>query len=271
MADNGASAAAEADVRQLALDAYGVRVQISTNSSAIFESIDSILPPGSVPCDAENVDQKFSVTTKDGVFFDIDVEGDMTTEYCDADVAVAVLERRLRAYVALNAPDRIFVHSGAVVSEGRAILIPGPSFSGKTTLVSELVRAGATYYSDEYAVLDESGLVHPYTKSLSMRLGADLHQTDQPVTEFGGEAGDKPAPVGLIVVTHYRPDAEWSPQRLTAGQGSLALLANTVPAQDRPKQALSAATAAVENATVLEGDRGEAAAIVDQLLNALRQ
>jgi hypothetical protein len=34
------------------------------------------------------------------------------------------------------------------------------SYSGKTTLVSELIRAGATYYSDEYAVIDERGRVH---------------------------------------------------------------------------------------------------------------
>ena len=39
---------------------------------------------------------------------------------------------------------------------GRAIVIPGRTFSGKSTLVAELVRAGATYYSDEYAVEDET-------------------------------------------------------------------------------------------------------------------
>jgi hypothetical protein len=35
-----------------------------------------------------------------------------------------------------------------------AILIAGRSFSGNTTLAAELVRAGATYYSDEFKVVD---------------------------------------------------------------------------------------------------------------------
>jgi hypothetical protein len=32
---------------------------------------------------------------------------------------------------------------------------PGTSFTGKTTLVDQLIRAGATSYSDGYAVIDE--------------------------------------------------------------------------------------------------------------------
>jgi hypothetical protein len=34
--------------------------------------------------------------------------------------------------------------------------------SGKTTLVKELVKAGATYYSDEYAVLGGDGRVSAF-------------------------------------------------------------------------------------------------------------
>jgi hypothetical protein len=30
--------------------------------------------------------------------------------------------------------------------------------------VAELVRAGATYYSDEFAVLDSRGRVHPFPR-----------------------------------------------------------------------------------------------------------
>ena len=66
-------------------------------------------------------------------------------------------------HVANYAPDRVFVHAGVVAWRGRALVLPGTSFAGKTTLVAELVRAGAIYYSDEYAVLDEQGRVHPYS------------------------------------------------------------------------------------------------------------
>ena len=62
---------------------------------------------------------------------------------------------------------------------GGALLLPGGSFTGKTTLVGALVRAGAVYYSDQYALLDEDGLIHPYP----------CH-----VERFGGSAGDEPVP-----------------------------------------------------------------------------
>ena len=84
----------------------------------------------------------------------------------DADLAIGsrslrhVLESfatRLKAYIAEMARRRVFVHAGAVGWHGKAIIIPGRSMSGKTSLVRELVRAGAIYYSDEYAVLDLQG------------------------------------------------------------------------------------------------------------------
>ena len=79
------------------------------------------------------------------------------------------LESHLQLYVAEWARRRIFVHAGVVGWRGRAILVPGRSFSGKTALIAAFVRAGATYYSDEYAVLDAKGRVHPYPRRLSIR------------------------------------------------------------------------------------------------------
>ena len=60
-------------------------------------------------------------------------------------------------FVAERAPDHLFVHAGVVGWEGRAIVMPGASFAGKTTLVQAWLEAGATYYSDEFAVLDRAG------------------------------------------------------------------------------------------------------------------
>ena len=63
----------------------------------------------------------------------------------------------------------VFLHAGVIGWRDRAFVFPGPSFAGKSTLIAELVRAGATYYSDEYAVVDEDGRVHPYARALQMR------------------------------------------------------------------------------------------------------
>ena len=109
--------------------------------------------------------------------------------------------------------------------------MPGAALTGKSTLVAALIRAGATYYSDQFAVLDEQGRVHPYATPLALpafpapvRPPAD-HDGDQ-----RGLAGEEPLPVGAIVLTSYRPGAEWRPRRLSRGEGALALMSQTVPA-----------------------------------------
>jgi hypothetical protein len=129
------------------------------------------------------------------------------------------------------------------------------------------VQAGAVYFSDEYAVLDSEGNVHPYARPLSIRDGSATQE--RPVTELGGVAADHSAQVSAVVITRYRAATEWLPRRLSAGEGVLALLANTVPAQDRPRESLQALSRAVRGAMILEGDRGEARDVAPALLDEL--
>jgi hypothetical protein len=156
-----------------------------------------------------------------------------------------------------------------VVADGtHAVVIPGPSFSGKSSLVAEFVRSGATYLSDEFAVLDTDGLVHPYPKPLSLR-NEGLSQSDFDVGELGGTAGEDALPVALVLMSRYVPGAHWAPRELSRGEATLAVLANTIPAQDRPEQSLSAVTNALRDAVTLEGERGEAAEVVGEALQLL--
>ena len=149
-------------------------------------------------------------------------------------------------------------------------LMPRRSFAGKTTLVAALVGAGATYYSDEFAVVDERGLVHPYAKSLSLRSNG-REQTDHSVESLGGTAGSEPLPIGAIVVTRYRRGAEWRPRRLSAGEGAMALLSNAVPARERPAQVMRAISRAAGDAIMVESERGEADALAPVLLAELER
>ena len=70
--------------------------------------------------------------------------------------------------VARRSPRLLFVHAGVVGWRGLAIVIPGRGSTGKSTLVAELVRRGAVYYSDAFAVLDEAGRVHPYRGAIGL-------------------------------------------------------------------------------------------------------
>ena len=257
-----------AEPHQIGFEAYGVPVVVGARSPELLARIEQVLPPGSRTSDPSDAGQDFALTTEDGISYWVRYESGAVSGSSDLDVALDVLASHLRQYVALHAPGLIFVHAGVAAHDGRAIVIPGRSFSGKSTLVAELVAGGATYYSDEYAVLDEEGFVHPYAKPLSLR-GGTLSQVDHPVESLGGTAGVDPVRIGLVVAAQYKPGAEWQPRRASAGDGVLVLMANTVTAQERPAEALSAIRRAVDSAVVLEGERGEASTIAAELLASM--
>ena len=87
------------------------------------------------------------------------------------------------------------MHAGVVGWKGWALVLPGKSGAGKTTLVAELIRAGATYYSDEYAVLDERGRVHPYARPLAVRVDGWRQRRRTPEW-FGARRGTRRCPSG---------------------------------------------------------------------------
>ena len=161
------------------------------------------------------------------------------------------LESALQFAVACNARSSLFVHAGVVGWRGRAILLPGRSMSGKSTLVAALVRAGAEYYSDEYALVDDQGRVHPYPRPLKLR-------EPQGVQKIAPErVGVKPLRAALVVSTRYSEGERFEPQERRPASGMMFLMANTVLALERPRFALERLIPMARDATILEG-RGEA-------------
>jgi hypothetical protein len=171
-------------------------------------------------------------------------------------------------FVAEHAPDHLFVHAGVVGWEGRAIVMPGASFAGKTTLVQAWLDAGATYYSDEFAVLDRAGRVHPFARPLAIRdASSAIRRT--PAAALGAETGTAPLPIGLILVASYRPGARWRPRRMTAAPALLALMRHTVAARGNPKHSMPILTQAACSGMALAGCRGEAGQLVAAALRHL--
>jgi hypothetical protein len=255
------------------IDSYGVKVGVRSNAPRLLDLLEPRLPPGWQAAASPVVDQLFSV------WVDPREDGTRRPSRLYAGRArrartrhlgelLATLESEIRQFVAAEARERVFVHAGVVGWRGRAIVVPGRSRSGKTTLVAELVKAGAEYFSDEFAVLDPEGRVHPFPKPLSVRGagGCDLHAERRSAEELGGVCGRGPLPVGLVVLTSYRPGASWTARRLSAGQAVLEMLAHTVPARLRPEASLAALGRAVDAAEVLEGERGEAQELAGRLL-----
>jgi hypothetical protein len=251
---------------ELAFEAYGVSVAVAAEDPELMERIEARLPPGHRRVEPAEDMPRLSLRRDLGDGFDVVAGGTAVTLSAELDVALRVLESQIRAEVALRSPEAVFVHAGAVAYEGRGIVLPGRSFSGKTTLVAALVRAGATYYSDEFAVLDEDGLLHPYAKPLSMRSVGARWGEESDAADLGGETGEVPLPVGMIVSTSYRAGESFEPERRSAGQGAIALVGNAVPARHRSDRVMATARRAAEAALVLDGARGEADVAAREIL-----
>ena len=254
---------------------YGLRIGVRTNTPAALEQLAAALPPGWQPSRSPEVDRVYSLLvggsgrqTNVRRYNLVYADAGRLARSMNLDDVLARLEGDLRIYIAERARRRVFVHAGVVGWRGRAILIPGASHSGKTALVAALVRAGATYYSDEYAVLDARGRVHPFSVALSLRDGPHGEVRKRRAEALGGSSGVAPLRVGLVAVTTYQRGASWRARPLSQGQAMLALLSHTVPARRRPRTALATLRKVVASAAVVKGLRGEADQMCGALLSA---
>ncbi len=243
-------------------ESFSVVAEAACDDRELFDAIPTVLPPGWRPGTGD-VAARFELTqagaiTRDGT--------EVAHTKGDRSAGLLRLGSTVRHHLALLAPDHVFIHAGVVSVGGASIVIPGSSHSGKTTLVAELVRAGATYYSDEYAPVDPEGLIAPYPKPLSVR-GADgeglgaLQAVPEP------QIATQPTRADLVVVTRYEAGATWRPEPCTGGEGALALLKHTVAARPRPSKALAAVGQLAREARVIAGIRGEAAGMADALID----
>ncbi len=258
------------------LKSYGVRIGIRSNDASVLDRVCEHLPHDWETSSSPVVDRVYSILLGgEGPRANVRrfslLYGDhlQLARSTDLEVVLERFESDLRLFVAELAKHRVFVHAGVVGWKGKAIVIPGRSYSGKSTLVAELVRAGATYYSDEFAVFDSRGRVHPFAKPLELREEGEYTQTKVSVAELGGHSGTKPLPVGLVLMTQFKSGARWRPRKLTAGKGVLELLFNTVSARRNPERALATLQRVTAKADVLKGVRGDATEAVPAMLQRI--
>jgi hypothetical protein len=254
--------------RRLVFSSFGVPVSIAYPRE-LEHHLPAVLPPARTRAPATAVPKRYHLGRRGERLLRAWEDDDgYVAEGDDPAFVLDILDSFIREHIACEAPDHVFVHAGAVAIEGSAVLFPGASFSGKSTLVAALVRAGATYMSDEFAVLDAAGRAIAYPRPISIRVpGSESLELD-PKGLGPVDAGD-PLPVAAVVVTEFRPDGVWKPQRLSPGTGGMRMFANTITAAKRPEQSLSAISRAVENAVVLESTRGDADELAPRLRDEL--
>lgn len=249
------------------LESFGVVIELQ-GPGDVHQVLTDYLP-ASRPSDRTDHDVAYEVRERrnNDTFLGYEIwrpNGTLVTREKDIGKVAQALANDLHFEIASHSTDYVFVHAGVVELHDRAIILPGRSMSGKTTLVTELLRQGATYYSDEYAVFDPDGLVHPYARQLRIR-ASDGTAENRPFDDFTTKVGTKPIPVGMIAALRYEKDALLEIASLGSGAAALALIDNTVRVRDEPASSVRAASTA-GNAIGLEGTRGEAEEAAAMLL-----
>jgi hypothetical protein len=248
-----------ADALAFGVSILGVRLTVASGSAPIAETLDRYvlpwLPHASV--DDEPADVIVEAQSAGDGRVEVRVDGAVADVVPSLSAAVPVVQRVLDEALIHQQTQVAVIHGGVVAHGGRVIVLPGPTGAGKSTLVAELIRQGAIYFSDEYALIDAAGCVHPYPRALLLR---DEPNHDRAVlaTELGGSVACEPAIPALILGLDYTADAELSLNALNQGEGVLLLLRNTPQAlADRP-WILAPLEHAVARATCYAGRRGEA-------------
>lgn len=261
--------------RQIKFQAYGVNICVESKRAVHLEAAQRQLKkvfPGGLEKTAGAIDFRFFIrwTKKEG--YELYRNDEKVNNFAEANFIFEALESQVRLTIAEFAGSRVFLHAGVVGWKGRAIVIPASSWSGKTTLVAELVKRGAAYYSDEYAVLDADGNVQPFPKWLSIRSRREpFEQTDQPVESLGGVAGSVTIPVGMVLIARFdqgkKMPRRWQPRRLSQGQGMMEILRHTMPIRNKPEFVLEVLNKLTARAIIVKTVRGEAAEFAETLLN----
>jgi hypothetical protein len=245
----------------LLIQGYGTRLQVDGDvpadvASALCDVLPQDLSLESVESQVDT-DARFSVFRAEGDVLQVLRDDIVISQVGSSEALFHALRMHVELAIAIFARSGTFVHAGVVGWRGVAVLVPGASCAGKSTLVAELVRHGAVYYSDEYAIVDGDGRVHPYARPITLRpSGGNLRPP----------AGTTPLEPALVVATTYRPHSKWAPRILTGARAVLPILDNVVVVQDRPALCLQLAARLAPRLLTLQGARPEAIEVAPVIL-----
>ncbi|MGK0276503.1 MAG: hypothetical protein ACI9N0_002897 [Ilumatobacter sp.] len=180
-------------------------------------------------------------------------------------------------------PKSLHLHAGAVVDDGKTILLLAPSGSGKSTLTCALVAAGACYRTDEVVAVDRDGLgVATFPKPISVkrsgigvaeRLTGLAHAAgttgwEIPGSSFGSIASDGDNPVTTLAFNSYLASQSVLVLPLHRATAVRHILADSQDVELVGPDSLVAAAGLVRSARCLQVTGGDAAEVADAILAA---
>jgi len=269
---SGASAKFKNGNSLLSFLAYGVKLELRIPDALLSQLTWPIVPGAEFarqgPPDAVLTVQA-GRSVEGEACYEVVENGAVISSLSGVEAAVGAVESWAQLTVATLAKGLVFVHAGVVRWKDRAIVVPGRSLTGKSTIVLSFVERGAGYHSDEYAIFDSEGQVHPYWRLPKLRVAYEQKAAGSLLGATLRGAPPEPVPLGWVLMSRYEAASRWRPRRLSCGETLLGLLDNTVPLRRRPEESVKVLAKAVKNAEGFEGLRGEAADFADQVLASL--
>jgi len=257
-------------MRTFAFESYGVRVRIESNRSRVLNRARSIATKsllGNLSEIEPHLAEHVFTFKRTPECLSLDLDGEFLGDNSISKGFFNYFESRVRVLVAEHAKDLVFMHAGAVAWKGKAVLFPANSYQGKTSLVAALVRRGAVYYSDDYAILDKNGFVHPFARPLSIRVkGRSEIRANRHVSSLGGVAGEVPLPVEAVILTKFRKNSRWNPKILSPGNGLLRMIEQTIPLQANPEFSLSTLKLVANRAIIARSSRPDLELCVNEIV-----
>jgi hypothetical protein len=253
--------------------ACGVPWQLQTDHQAAYRALVDRLPPGAAPSPARTAERSYALRTLPATVAEreasylLSADGRPLVRSSEIDEVADAFEENLRWLVAERSPRKVFLRAGVVGWRDRAIVIPGGRGTGKSMLVRALVAAGASFFSDDYAVL-EGNLVQPYP-SRQASWAMPGHALSWWLDDVKATRTVKPVPVGVVLFAPYQPGATFKPKLISRGKAVLGMFKHAVAAQRNPVQVLRALETVSRRCNALEGVRGDARTVAAYLLERL--
>ena len=252
--------------------AYGVEVVIEADDKEFFERVKRVAREALVgrvefvPVGKSSTNARYSFETDKNRVVHFDIAG-VTSGFVSEDLGFdRFLNGVIRAHVGSMAKSWVFIHAGVIEWKGKAVILPGHSHQGKTTLVAELIRCGAGYMSDEYAILDVGGKVHPFERDLGIRHSSSEPPVPVDPGEFGGARTLQPLEVGMVLFTRYIENGRWQPEPLTIGNAILESAPQVIPFSFNTEFVLKVLNTTFNRAIIVKSDRGEARETAPKIL-----
>lgn len=174
----------------------------------------------------------------------------------------------LQVLIAGKIENRVFIHAAVVAIDGKAIILPGQSGVGKSTITSALIRLGAQYLSDEFALIDSMGMVHPYARYLAIKNPTFGVKRLSPEA-FGALSFEGIAAPKAVVFARFKPSGSNVLIKLSRSELILNCMPHCLGIRSQVPETLASLNALSMRVQGYSAERGEAEEFAKVLLDLL--